>query len=730
MFYSKKCCMKNLLIFLCFLISLNISLQLPAQETEETPGDISLGDLLNLELTTAGKKAEKVSDIPASVVIVTREDIKIYGYSTVRDILENIPGLYPINDYGWSGVNFGVRGFWSNFPKNMILMVNGISQKSGHQNDVQLYKMPVPVEAIDRIEVVRGPLSVIYGEGSFYGAINIITNQTGAEENPVKMASASYGSQNTKKGFARLSGEEGNIRYTLNAGYYDTDGIDEPFSKMCSNPDTIGAYNVPADETTEGLLPLTHKYFDSSWKYDDFSVEILLAKSKAGIFPSMPIFEPNIKNMDRVQVSLGYEKKFSDLVTANGKYTFTNEHTFYDYHILIDNYLGVTNERNEDHAFELNAFINPHDDVDITIGCAYKSIRELSEQSDNPILNDYWDGAVPHLVEMNKYNDDNIDSYAMFVQMDYNLLKNLKLVAGVRYEYVSEHTIVSAYDYSEVAQGGEPHGGKMEFGGDDNIIPRFALIYSVTDNHVFKFLYGQAVSQPSLLEKADIARDGLPKIDDEKISTFEFNYTAAFPMITANASLFRNELDNLIVRGSGIRNGVWTPFAVNDGEMATNGLELTFQIRPLKNMNIKLSAIWQETEDRRQGMENIDVGYSPKLLGYVKASYRFPKNITFAMTGHYVDDMEPNYDTARVNPADPDSPMKGRIGKKVDGYFILDANLRVNNLFDTGMFMSLKGSNILDKEITYPATPTNGGWTDLGTVGTGRTFLVSLGIEF
>ncbi len=77
-------------VFMILFIALTINRESFAQEDME---GISLGDLLNLEITTAGKKAEKVSEIPASVVIVTREDIEIYGYKDLQEVLENVPGI-------------------------------------------------------------------------------------------------------------------------------------------------------------------------------------------------------------------------------------------------------------------------------------------------------------------------------------------------------------------------------------------------------------------------------------------------------------------------------------------------------------------------------------------------------------------------------------------------------------------------------------------------------------
>ena len=73
--------------------------------------EMSIDEMMNIKISTAGKKAEKVSIIPASVVIITREEIEKYGYCTLEEILESIPGLYQVDDWQSGGSNFGVRGF-------------------------------------------------------------------------------------------------------------------------------------------------------------------------------------------------------------------------------------------------------------------------------------------------------------------------------------------------------------------------------------------------------------------------------------------------------------------------------------------------------------------------------------------------------------------------------------------------------------------------------------------
>lgn len=134
-----------------------------AAKAESDLFDLSLDELVNVEIVTAGKAPEKIKDIPASVILITRREIEKYGYTTLTDVLENAPGLY--NLYSYSGVsgNFGVRGFWNpnSQNSNVAILVNGVSQVYDNERTHPLEKINVPVEAIDRIEIIRGPMAVL-----------------------------------------------------------------------------------------------------------------------------------------------------------------------------------------------------------------------------------------------------------------------------------------------------------------------------------------------------------------------------------------------------------------------------------------------------------------------------------------------------------------------------------------------------------------------------------------
>ena len=170
---------KYLLAIIILLISPLISLS----SSKLTPDEIarmSLRDMMNVEIETAGKKPEKIEEIPASVVIITRNDIERFGYNNIEEVLNNIPGLFSINDYDpWGSYN-GVRGFWSNFQnRNLIILINGIQQVENYSSTQPEIRMSLPVEIIEKIEIIRGPMSILYGSGAMLGVINIITKKPG-----------------------------------------------------------------------------------------------------------------------------------------------------------------------------------------------------------------------------------------------------------------------------------------------------------------------------------------------------------------------------------------------------------------------------------------------------------------------------------------------------------------------------------------------------------------------
>src|SRR5262249_27237518 len=147
----------------------------------------------------ASKYEQKVTEAPASVTIVTADEIKKYGYRTLADILQSVNGFYVTSDRNYSYL--GIRGFSRPADYNTRVLV----LQDGHRLNDNVYdeayigtESPLDVDLIDRVEIIRGPSSSLYGTNAFLGVINVITKRgrdiKGAE------VSTEIGSYNSYKG--------------------------------------------------------------------------------------------------------------------------------------------------------------------------------------------------------------------------------------------------------------------------------------------------------------------------------------------------------------------------------------------------------------------------------------------------------------------------------------------------------------------------------------------------
>jgi iron complex outermembrane receptor protein len=168
--------------FTLFINSVCLTLSVYAQEPDTLSAsklfELSLEDLMNVEIISAVRQNQNIIDAPSIVSVITANQIKERGYTSIDEALNSIAGLDFITDHfqpnmGIRGINGGVRSY-SRLVKVMIDGQN-ISFRSNADNYLGLSL--IPVEAIDKIEIIRGPNSALYGKNAFLGVINIITKK-------------------------------------------------------------------------------------------------------------------------------------------------------------------------------------------------------------------------------------------------------------------------------------------------------------------------------------------------------------------------------------------------------------------------------------------------------------------------------------------------------------------------------------------------------------------------
>jgi iron complex outermembrane receptor protein len=188
---------------------------LRAQENRDL-SSLSVDDLLNVEVTSVSRKGQKLSDTAAAVFVVTQDDIRRSGATTIPEILRMVPGLdvARVNGNVWA---ISARGSNGQYANKLLVMIDGHSVYTPLFSGVFWDSLDTLLEDIDRIEVIRGPGGTLWGANAVNGVINIITKHSietqgallstggGAAEGP--FAAARFGGSMGHNGFYRAYGK-------------------------------------------------------------------------------------------------------------------------------------------------------------------------------------------------------------------------------------------------------------------------------------------------------------------------------------------------------------------------------------------------------------------------------------------------------------------------------------------------------------------------------------------
>lgn len=146
----------------------------PAASSSEWFATATLEELMQVRITSAGRKEQPLSEVPAAVFVVSREDIRRSGAATVPEALRMVPGLHvaQIDASKWA---ISARGFSGRFANKMLVLIDGRTIYTNLYSAVNWDQNELMMEDIERIEVVRGPGATLWGVNAVNGVINIVT---------------------------------------------------------------------------------------------------------------------------------------------------------------------------------------------------------------------------------------------------------------------------------------------------------------------------------------------------------------------------------------------------------------------------------------------------------------------------------------------------------------------------------------------------------------------------
>src|SRR6202521_1839262 len=199
------------------LVFLLLSASSFAQQQDLT--QLTLEDLMNTKVTSVSKKEQSLSRTAAAVFVITQENIRRSGANNIPDLLRMVPGLdvAQINANSWA---VSARGFNHQFSDKLLVLIDGRTVYTPLFAGVYWDTQDVPLEDIERIEVIRGPGATVWGANAVNGVINIITKQ--AKDTQGVLATAGGGTQDQAFGTAQYGGKiGGDASYRVFTKYFD-----------------------------------------------------------------------------------------------------------------------------------------------------------------------------------------------------------------------------------------------------------------------------------------------------------------------------------------------------------------------------------------------------------------------------------------------------------------------------------------------------------------------------
>ncbi|HEY3840631.1 MAG TPA: TonB-dependent receptor [Bryobacteraceae bacterium] len=215
--------LKSQILKLAVLTAVSLDCKMTAQTPSQNLAGASLEDLLNIEVTSVSKKEQALSKTGAAVFVISREDIRRSGATNIPDLLRMAPGVEvaQIESNEWA---VSIRGFNTVYANKVLFLVDGRTVYVTGFSGVYWDEINVPLEDIERIEVIRGPGGTVWGANAVDGVINIITRSSADTKGGLVSADAGsrgsgralvqYGSDAGASGAFRVFGRYANVSHS------------------------------------------------------------------------------------------------------------------------------------------------------------------------------------------------------------------------------------------------------------------------------------------------------------------------------------------------------------------------------------------------------------------------------------------------------------------------------------------------------------------------------------
>ena len=287
-----------------------------AGATSAQLADLSLEDLMRIEVVSASRKTQHLAEVPAAMHVITADDIRSSGARNLPEALRLVPGL-DVAQLSGSRWGISTRGFTGRYANKLLVLVDGRSVYSPLYSGVIWEAERVPLDTIERIEVLHGPAGSVWGSNAVNGVINIITKEAG--ETPGKLVDVAIGDGGRRMLRARHGAEAG-------------EGSAWRIGAM-ADQGSAGRDVAGGDANDSNRQAMADARWDRRWSADAHStLEAQVLRSKSDELQEEALYVPPYLQplplrlaVDRALLAARHEQRVSAELTTNLRAAFTAE---------------------------------------------------------------------------------------------------------------------------------------------------------------------------------------------------------------------------------------------------------------------------------------------------------------------------------------------------------------------------------------------------------------------
>ena len=648
--------------------------------------------LEDVTVTTATKTEKNIDGVSASVIVITQKDIEKISASTLKDVFEKIPsinaqfGRFP-HPSSASKASVSIRGAGAN---GTLILIDGKRLSGETEGPYELNRIPAAM--IERIEIVKGSMSTLYGSDAIGGVINIITKKVDKNSSTldVKYGQNGHGEAKEKNVNFTTSGTKEDIKYKLFGSIIDTSSYskNKSYTQVATNPTTGAVLVANPQNNISGTNKVTFS--------DDANVKNVGTRIEKNLNDNVSLgFDLNYLDENREGTYIGSAAFSGGGLIKNTPVNSEDNNRRFDVssdlkYQINDDLSGQTKvyrsyykKRNETTPINFAGPVNTKFSANVTIN-TIESILTYVLNDSNIITTGLEfreetrdSSAINPIASSSDFITKKVQYKSLFIQDEIALTNNLNATMGARYDKISN--------------------------ADNKATIQAGLVQKLTENTNLRANYAQGYRAPDIAELYVVSpsyKDGKrfgsdvifgPKtsayeLKPEQSQTFEIALSNRMDKLFSEIVLFNTKIDDkieLVSYGSG--NAKYYT-SENLDKVDIKGVELNLDYTLNDNADLNFNLTYLDTEDKSTNKELI---FTPDLSASLGFNYKILSNVATNLSLRYLG--EQYSDTQ--NTATTDDYTLVDVGVKYDVNKTLTLYTGIDNIFDTKIEEEL-GTNV------------------------------------